>query len=170
MPTGSTTAWVPSSALQTYDAAVVAGVLSNNQTNYSMGYLPVGPDLSVNRNTAQYVNFAFNRSAVSTFGINITGTYAGVWIKLSGVSDNGTISPHATNGWWDATKSYNGAGVPGNASDPTAGCAVGAVMAGTSGSYTITFGPQTSTNANGNTILVRIRLNAGQSITALSFN
>jgi len=169
-PTGAVTSWDSTAALPVYEAAVVAGVLSNNQTNYLTGYLPIGPNYSTGRNGSQYVTFAFQRSAVSTFKINITGTYQGVWIKLPGVSDNSTISPNATNGWWDATKSYAGAGVPGNASDPTAGCAAGTPMAGAGGSYSITFGPQTSTNANGNNIIVRIRLDAGQSITALSFS
>lgn len=169
-PNGASASFDPTASLQTYDAAVVAGVLSNNQTNYSMGYLPAGPNLSVGRNVAQYVDFAFNKSSVSVFKINVTGTYAGCWVKLTGVSDNNTISPNAPNGWWNAFVPYIGAGVPGNASDTLAGCASGAVMNGSSGSFTITFGPQTSTNATGNTILVRIRLNAGQSITALSFS
>lgn len=169
-PSVSPTTWDPQAALQIYDAAVVAGLLSNNQTNYSTGYLPAGPNLSINRNNPQFITFSFNRSSVSTFKINVTGTYSGVWIKLPGVSDSSLISPHAINGWWNAYVSYNGAGVPGNPSDLTQGCAVGSVMAGSSGSYTITFGPQTSTNSSGNTILVRIRLNAGQSISALSFS
>lgn len=169
-PTGAVTSWDTTASLPTFEAAVVGGILSNNQTNYSTGYLPVGPNYSTGRNGSQYATFTFQRSAVSTFKINVTGTYKGVWIKLPGVSDNNTISPNATNGWWDATKSYAGAGVPGNASDPTAGCAAGTPMVGVGGSYSITFGPQTSTNANGNTIIVRIRLDAGQSITALSFS
>jgi len=169
-PTGSVVAWDSTTLLATYEAAVVGGVLSHNQTNYLTGYLPIGPNYSSSRASAQYITLSFNRAAVSTFKINIVGTYAGAWIKLPGVSDNSTISPNATNGWWDATVSYGGAGVPGNSSDPTSGCAAGSVMTGASGSYSITFGPQTSTNANGNTILVRIRLNAGQSVTALSFS
>ncbi len=169
-PTGAVTAWNSANAIAAYDAVVAGGVLAHNQINYLTGYLPVGPNYSTGRSAPQYITLSFNRQAVSQFKINITGTYAGVWIKLPGVSDNSTISPNATNGWWDATTAYGGAGVPGNASDPTAGCASGAVMGGASGAYTITFGPQTSTNANGNTILVRIRLNAGQSISALSFS
>jgi hypothetical protein len=168
-PTGATSAWDATATLPIFEAAVVAGVLSNNQTNYSTGYLPSGPNLSINRNAAQYITLAFDRSAVSVFNINVTGTYAGCWIKLPNVSDNNTISPNATNGWWNAGLAYTGAGVPGNSSDSTAGCAVGSVMAGASGVYTITFGTQTSTNATSNQILVRFRLNAGQSITALSF-
>lgn len=169
-PNGAIGAWDPVANIATYEAAVVAGVLSHNQTNYLTGYLPIGPNLSSGRSGAQYATFAFNRSAVSNFKINITGTYAGVWIKLPDVSDDNLISPNATNGWWNAGVAYSGAGVPGNSSDATAGCAAGAPMLGTSGSYTITFGPETSTNAAGNMIVVRIRLNAGQSITALSFS
>jgi hypothetical protein len=169
-PNGAISSFDPTAALQSYDAAVVAGVLSNNQTNYSVNYIPPGPNLSLGRNVPQYIDFSFNKSSVSVFNINVTGTYAGCWVKLTGVSDNSTISPNAVNGWWNAFVSYIGAGVPGNPSDLSAGCASGNVMNGSSGSFTITFGPQTSTNAIGNTILVRIRLNAGQSITALSFS
>jgi hypothetical protein len=42
-------------------------------------------------------------------------------------------------------------------------------MGGASGTYVATFGTQTSTNATGNTILVRFKLAAGQSVSALSF-
>lgn len=168
-PATTPTTWVPASAIQPYDATVVAGVLKNDLTNYSTGYLPVGPNLS-GQSAAQYVTFSFQRSAVSTFHINVAGSYTGVWVKLPGVSDNSVISPHAANGWWDATKLYLGAGVPGNSSDTQAGCALGTAMNGSGGAFSITFGTQTSTNATGNTILVRIRLNAGQSITSLSFS
>jgi hypothetical protein len=168
-PAGVANAWVSADTLVTYEAAVVGGVLKHDQTNYSTGFFPVGPNYSVGRSGAQYATFTFNRASVSTFKVNVTGTYAGVWIKLPGVSDNSGISPNAANGWWDATKAYNGAGVPGNVSDLTAGCAGAAPLLGTSGSYPITFGPESSTNATSNQIIVRIRLNAGQSITALSF-
>ena len=135
-----------------------------------MGYLPSGPNYSTGRSSAQYVTFSFNRNAVSNFKINVIGTYTGCWIKLLGVSDNSNISPHAVNGWWNAGLAYNGAGVPGNISDLTNGCAVGSVMSGTSGTYDVTFGPQTSSNATNNTILVRFRLNSLQSISSLSFS
>lgn len=168
-PVNSASTWVQSASLNTWDAAVVAGVLSCNQTNYSTGYLPAGPNLT-GQASAQYVTFSFNRTALSQFKIAITGTYAGVWISLPGVSDNSGTSPNALGGaWWDAYKSYNGAGVPGGTGDTLAGCASGTVMNGASGTYQITFGTASSTSATSNTILVRIRLNAGQSITALSF-
>jgi hypothetical protein len=168
-PAGSPAAWVSSASIATHEAAVVAGILKHDQTNYSVNYLPVGPDLSSGRSGAQYVTFSFNRATVSTFKIAITGNYAGCWIKLPGVSDNNSISPNAANGWWNMSQSYIGAGVPGGPGDTNAGCAVGSVMTGSTGTYTVTFGTQTSTNATGNQILVRIRLNAGQTISALAF-
>ena len=174
-PTAAASAWTSSSALQTYDAAVVAGVLAHNQTNYT-SYLPAGPDLSTGRSGAQYVTFSFNRASASKFKIHVTGSYAGLWIKLPGVSDNASIASESANnhgGWWNAFQPYDGSGVPGEAGDPNAGCALGTLATG--GTMTgasaleVTFGTQSSTNSTGNQILVRFRLNAGQSITALSF-
>ena len=78
-PSDASTTWVPSASLNAWDAAVVGGVLSCNQTNYTTGYLPAGPNLS-GQNSVQYVTFSFNRSVLSQFKINVTGTYAGVWI------------------------------------------------------------------------------------------
>lgn len=169
-PTGAVNAWDHTVGLNTAEAAVVAGVLMHDQTDYSKSFLPAGPNYSTGRNGAQYFTVEFARSAVSTFKINVAGTYAGCWVRLPGVTDNPAIAPNAAGGWLDASKAYDGAGVPGEAGDTTAGCAQGALMAGQSGSYTMTFGPQTSTNADGNRIQVRIRLNSGQSITSLSFS
>ncbi len=168
-PSDSYTTWVQNAAIQTYDATVVGGVLKNDTTNYSTGYLPAGPNLS-GQAAAQYVTFAFERTALSQFVINVTGTYAGCWIALPGVSDNSSVSPHALGGaWWNAFVSYNGAGVPGYSGDTTAGCGFGTVMSGSTGAFTVTFGTASSTSATGSTILVRFRLNTGQSISALSF-
>ncbi|UTU09423.1 hypothetical protein CcrBL47_gp137 [Caulobacter phage BL47] len=166
-PGGAAQAWDSSAGLDAWEAAVVAGVLAHNQTDYSSGvYLPQGPDLSIGRSGAQYVTFLFQRAPLSQFKIAVTGSYAGCWTKLPGVSD---ATLNAPNGWWNGFKAYDGAGVPGEAGDPDAGCATGAVMTGGSGTFTMTFGTQSSTNATGNTILVRFKLNPGQSITALSF-
>ncbi|UTC28555.1 hypothetical protein MARCHEWKA_00420 [Brevundimonas phage vB_BpoS-Marchewka] len=158
--------WDASTALPAHEAAVVAGVLAHNRTNYAQGHLPVGPDLSVGRDGAQYATFAFRRAARSAFKINVSGAYAGCWIKLPGVSDQ---QPNAPGGWWDGFKPYDGAGVPGETGDPLAGCASGSVMTGASGVFTITFGTQSSTNATDNLILVRFKLVQGQAIPALSF-
>jgi hypothetical protein len=167
-PAGAPAAWVTSAALATHEAAVAGGVLSHNQINYSTGHLPVGPNLSTGRSGAQYFTFSFNRASVSTFRIVVTGTYAGCWVRLPAVSDNVGISPNAPNGWWNGFQLYDGAGVPGETGDTNAGCALGTAMTGASGTFQITFGTQSSTNATSNQILVRFRLNAGQSITALS--
>lgn len=167
----ATTAWTSSTALPTYGAAVVAAVLSCNLTNYSTGYLPVGPNLSGQSSTAQYATFSFQRASMSSFNIIIAGTYTHCWIALPGVSDNSGISPNAKGGvWWDTAVAYNGAGVPGDASNPNAGCAVaGSATTGSGGTFSMTFGTQSSSNATGNTVLVRLKLASGQSITALSF-
>lgn len=168
-PAASHGTWASNATLVNYEAAVVGGILAHDQTDYSVGFLPVGPNLSSGRNGTQYATFAFNRAVVSQFKINVIGTYSGCWVKLPGVSDSGSISPNSANGWWNAFLPYNGAGVPGNISDSSAGIAVGSVMSGASGSYNVTFGPQSSTNSIGNIILVRFKLTAGQKITALSF-
>lgn len=168
-PAASTVAWDSTASPETHEATVVGGVLKHDQIDYTSGYIPAGPDLSSGRSGAQYVTFSFKRTAVSAFKINVTGAYSGCWIKLPGVSDDDGISPNADNGWWDAFASYDGAGVPGEAGDTAAGCAFGSIMSGASGVFQITFGTQSSTNSTGNEILVRIRLDAGESITALSF-
>lgn len=165
-PTGAPTPWNVTAALPTYSASVVAGVLKHDQIDYT-AYLPSGPNYSVGRSAAQYRTFSFNRAFRSTFKIAITGSYAGCWIKLPGVSD---ATPNAPNGWWNAFAAYDGAGVPGEVGDPVAGCALGSVMTGGSGTFTITFGTQSSTNATDNEILIRFRLNAGQQVTALGFS
>lgn len=170
-PSGSGSTFVPSGALAVHEAAVVGGILRHDVTNYSLGHVPAGPDFSTGRSGAQYFTLSFQRAAVSTFRITVTGTYAGCWVKLPGVSDNSAISPEgsAANGWWDATRLYDGIGVPGKTGDALRGCALGAVMSG-SGTFTITFGTASSTDATGNTIMVRFRLNAGQSISSVSIS
>jgi hypothetical protein len=162
--------WSSSASLPAYEAAVVAGVLSCNKTNYSTGYFPVGPNLS-SQDSTQYFTFAFQRSSVSTFSIIVTGTYAHCWVGLPGITDSGSISPHSVSGaWWDTAVAYNGVGVPGDASNPNAGCAynVSNEMTGSGGTYVMTLGTQSSTNATGNNIYVRFKLTTGQSITAIS--
>lgn len=166
-PAGTPSAWDSSAAIATHDATVVAGILKHDQINYAASYLPAGPNLSTGRSGAQYVTFSFQRAARSTFKINVTGSYAGCWVRLPGASDD---QPNAVNGWWDGFKLYDGSGVPGESGDTDAGCALGTAMTGGSGAFTITFGTESSTNADGNEILVRFRLNAGQTITALSFS
>jgi hypothetical protein len=164
-----------SSTLQTYDATVVgvstSGVLKHDQTNYSTGYLPAGPNLSSGRTGTQYFTMKFVRTAVSKFDIKYTGNIAGMWVALPGsVID----SSSSANGWINMAVAYGGAGypgvnAPGNGSD---GCAVGGTVtlntSVTNSSKTCTFGTVSSSSTATNEIYVRIALTAGQSVTALT--
>jgi hypothetical protein len=165
--------WVSSAALNAWDATVVAGKLQNDLTNYTT-YLPAGPNLTT-QNATQYVTFFFRRTAVSKFDIAVTGAYAGMWVKAVGLTEANTTT---ANGWYSMATSYAGAGFPGdtNGANGSLGCAlggnapVGSGVIPVSGAYTATFGTLSSTNATNNIIMVRFKLTAGQSITALSFN
>jgi hypothetical protein len=164
------------STLETYDAVVVGngnqGIIKHDQTNYSTGYLPSGPNLSVGRSGAQYFTFKFTRSAVSKFDIQFTGTVAGVWVALPGSSIDGTST---LNGWLDMSQSYAGAGIPGGniagGGNGSNGCALGGVINLNSletQRRTCTFGTVSSSSTANKEIIVRIKVNNGQSVTALS--
>jgi len=159
----------------TKEATIRLGVLEHNVTNYSTGYLPVGPNRSADTGT-QYLTFAFRRTVVANFTINITSAsgVAGVWIAAPGttIDDSSTI-----NGWLDCGIQYNGAGVPGantgNGGNGSNGCAVtGADIISAStpltGGYSMTLGTENMTNATNNVALIRIALDTNQTITGLS--
>jgi hypothetical protein len=164
-----------SSTLQTYDATVVGsgvqGVLKHDQTNYSTGYLPTGPDLSSGRTGTQYFTFKFIRTDVSKFDITYAGNVAGMWVALPGsVID----SSSGANGWINMATAYAGAGYPGvnspgNGSD---GCALGGTISlnttVASTSKTCTFGTVSSSSTATNEIYIRVALTSGQSVTGLS--
>jgi hypothetical protein len=164
-----------SSTLQTYDATVVGsgsqGVLKHDQTNYSTGYLPVGPDLSSGRSGTQYFTFKFVRTTVSKFDITYAGNVAGMWVALPGsVID----SSSGANGWIDMSQAYAGSGYPGvnspgNGSD---GCSLGGTVSlnttVASTSKTCTFGTVSSSSTATNEIYIRVALTSGQSVTGLS--
>lgn len=163
------------STLQNYDATVVGvnsqGVLKHDQTNYSTGYLPAGPDLSSGRSGTQYFTFKFVRTDVSKFDITYAGNVAGMWVALPGsVID----SSSSANGWINMAVAYAGAGypgvnAPGNGSD---GCALGGTVSlnttVASTSKTCTFGTVSSSSTASNEIYIRIALTSGQSVTGLS--
>ena len=175
-PTFSASATVfnsESSTLETYDSTVVADVLSHDETDYSSGYLPVGPDLSAGRSGTQYFTFKFVRTSVSKFDVKFSGTIAGAWVAVPGSTID---SASSLNGWVELTTAYAGSGVPGantgaggNGSD---GCALGGTITTGSSvsneSTTATFGTVSSSSTSTNEIYVRIALTSGQSITALS--
>ena len=160
-----------SGTLQTYDSTVVANILKHDETNYSTGYLPTGPNLSAGRTGTQYFTFKVVRTSVSKFDVKWTGTIAGLWVALPGSTIDSTSS---ANGWLSMSTAYAGAGIPGvnspgNGSD---GCALGGVAplnsAQTNKSVTATFGTVSSSSTATNEIYIRIALTSGQSITALS--
>ena len=158
----------------TKEATIRLGVLKYDVTDYSSGYLPVGPDRSSDTGT-QYFTFAFRRTTMSNFDINITSSgIAGLWIAAPGTAID---SASGINGWLDASTTYGGSGVPGsdtgNGGNGSNGCAFTsgdriAASTSLSGGYTMTLGSENGTNATGNVVLVRIALTSGQSVTALS--
>lgn len=159
------------STLGVSDATVVAAVLKHDQVNYSSGYLPIGPNLSVGRSGAQYFTIKLTRTVVSKFNIKYTGTLAGLWVALPG----STIDTSSTlNGWLTLASAYNGAGVPGagTGGNGSNGCAIGGIAAlnsaQTNKQITATFGTVSSSSTSTNEIYIRIKLTAGQSLTAIS--
>jgi len=158
----------------TKEATIRLGVLKYDVTDYSSGYLPVGPDRSSDTGT-QYFTFAFRRTTMSNFDINITSSgIAGLWIAAPGT---GIDNASGLNGWLDASTTYGGSGVPGsdtgNGGNGSNGCAFTsgdriATSTSLSSGYTMTLGSENGTNATGNVVLVRIALTSGQSVTALS--
>lgn len=162
------------SELNSYDATVVAGIAAHDTTDYSVNYLPVGPNLSTGRDNAQYIEFAFERTAVSKFAIEYSGRVSGCWIRLPGAS---TDSTSTLNGWLDTTIPYEGIGIPG--ANTTAGgngsngCGLAGIIQSNvtvvNRKTNVTFGTESSSNATDNTILVRFKLESGDSITRLKF-
>jgi hypothetical protein len=157
----------------TKEATIRIGVLKHDTTDYSTGFLPVGPDRSGDTGT-QYFTFAFRRQVVANFDINITSStgVAGVWIAAPGTQ---TDTTSGLNGWLRADTPYAGSGVPGsgvggNGSDGCAANSGDRILPSTalSGGYTMTLGSENMSNATGNVVLVRIALTSGQSITNLS--
>jgi len=158
----------------TQEATVRWGKLQHNTTNYSLGFLPVGPDRSADTGT-QYFTFAFQRQVVANFNISISSTgIAGMWIAAPGT---GVDNASGLNGWLECTSQYAGAGVPGtdtaNGGNGANGCALtGADVVPTSSninsSYTMTLGAENMSNATNNVVLVRIAIENGKEITSIS--
>jgi len=159
----------------TKEATLRIGRIEHNVNDYSTGYLPTGPDRSGDTGT-QYFTFAFRRTVTANFNINITSAsgVAGVWIAAPGTSIDNSSS---INGWLNCGVQYAGAGVPGgntgsggNGSDGCASTGSDRITSNTSlsGNYTMTLGTENLTNATSNVALVRIALDAGQSVTTLS--
>jgi hypothetical protein len=159
----------------TQEAITRFGTMSHFTTDLSSGYLPVGPDLNTGRSGAQYFTFVFRRTAMANFTIRLSGKVSGFFIAApaTNIDDASSI-----NGWLDAGITYNGAGTPGadtgNGGNGSNGCAFTSgdrIIDGTTYSndtFELTLGDQNGTNSFGNNILVRIKLESGDSVTALS--
>jgi len=159
----------------TSEAIVRLGTLQHYTQDLSSGYLPVGPDLNTGRSGAQYFTFAFRRTTMSNFTVTLSGKISGMFIAAPGtdIDDASTL-----NGWLDCTSTYAGAGCPGadtgNGGNGSNGCAFTSgdrIVDGTtysSDDFTFTLGNQNATNATGNNVLVRIKLESGDSLTAVS--
>ena len=159
----------------TAEAVVRWGTIEHNTVDYSDGYLPVGPDLNTGRSGAQYITYAFRRTTMASFTLTLSGKVSGMFIAAPGtnIDDASTL-----NGWLDCGVTYGGAGTPGadtsNGGNGSNGCAFTSgdrVIDGTTYSnddFTFTLGDQNATNAYGNQILVRFKLESGDSITGLN--
>jgi hypothetical protein len=158
----------------TKEATVRLGAIKHDVTDYSSGYLPTGPDRSGDTGT-QYFTFAFRRTGVANFDINITSNgVTGVFIAAPGT---GIDNSSGLNGWLDCSTTYGGSGQPGsdtgNGGNGSNGCAFTsgdriAASTALSGGYTMTLGSENMSNARNNVVLVRIALASGQSVSALS--
>lgn len=160
------------STLETFDATVVGAILKHDETDYSAGYLPIGPNLSIGRSNPQYFTFRFTRTVVSKFDVSISGSAGGIWVALPGSSLDTTSS---LNGWLDLSIPYAGSGIPGAntgaGGNGSNGCALGGVfIANSSGnqSKTVTFGTVSSSSTSTNEIFVRVKLYPGQTVTSLN--
>ena len=158
---------------QTYDAAVVGEgsqmVLKHDATNYATGFLPAGPDRR-GQAANQYFTFKFIRGAISKFNISINGKISGLWVALPGSSIDTTST---LNGWLRMDQAYAGSGVPGagTGGNGSNGCSIGGTVtlgSNTNQSRTCTFGTLSSSGTGTTEIYVRIKLVAGDSVTALS--
>ena len=159
----------------TQEAITRFGTLSHFTTDLSSGILPAGPDLNTGRSGAQYFTFAFRRTAMANFTVRLTGKVSGFFIAAPATSID---SASGLNGWLDAGTTYGGAGTPGsdtgNGGNGSNGCAFTSgdrIIDGTTYSndtFTLTLGDQNGTNSFGNQVLVRIKLESGDSLTALS--
>jgi len=165
-PTPVYTSWTASSSVAAYETVVRGAVLRHDQTDYSSGYLPAGPDYSSGRNGTQYFQIELIRSNVSEFRITYSGAAAGCFVCMP---DNSawTTSLSGTNGWADMFQAYRGAGIPTSA-EP--GCSSGGLMDNNGGTFTCVFGTESSSNDSNNRILIRWKLTSGQSITGMSFS
>lgn len=159
--------------LQTYDAVVVGSgnqaVLKHDDTDYSTGFLPPGPDLS-GQAANQYFTFKFIRGAISKFNININGQISGLYVALPASNIQTSL-----NNWLDMSLPYGGAGIPGDqgSGNGSNGCSIGGTItlgSNVNQSRTCTFGTVSSSGTATNEIYIRIKLTAGDVVTSITLS
>jgi len=154
--------WDLSGASYLHQAVVVGGAVTKNTTNYSTGYLPVGPNYTT-KSATQYFDVYFRRKAISSFKIVVTGTYSGMWVKAYGINTFTGVS--AVNNWLNMFVNYSGAGTAGpGCNDPN----YGTPSTGGSGTYKCTFGTASTSDSASNIVVIRFKLTGSDSITGLS--
>jgi len=163
----------------TNEAITRFSTIKHFTTDLSSGYLPAGPDLETGRDggEAQYYTLAFRRTNVANFTVTLTGTVSGFYIAAPGTQIDSTSG---LNGWLDASLTYAGSGIPGSntgaGGNGSNGCAftsgdrIQDGVAYSAQSFTLTLGAENMSNATGNNVLIRIKLNSGDSVTALSIS
>ena len=159
----------------TAEAICRFGTIGHNVINYSSGYLPAGPDCNSGRSGAQYYTFAFRRTPALQFSVTMSGKVSGMWLALPGSAID---SASGLSGWLNCSVQYGGSGVPGsdtgnggNGSDGCAKTGGDRVIDNTTYSseqFTFNLGTVSTSSATGNVVLIRIKLESGDSITALS--
>lgn len=159
----------------TKEATVRWGVIKYDVSDFGNVYLPPGPNRSSDTGT-QFFTFAFQRRVVSQFSLNIVAPsgVANVWIAAPGTTLDSTSG---LNGWLRCDTTYAGAGKPGsvvgnggNGSDGVAFTSGDKITANTAlnGTFKMTLGTESLTNATNNVCLVRIALVSGQTISTLA--
>jgi len=129
----ASSAWGNTSTVAgTTEAVVRWGNLKVNTNDYSVGYLPVGPNLAAggDRTTTQSFKFALQRPILQNMKVVFTGRVAGMYIAAPGTKLTDTAS--TLNGWLNANVAYAGSGYPGDntaaGGNGSSGCAVGTAV------------------------------------------
>ena len=158
----------------TNEATVRWGQLAHDTTDYSTGYLPVGPDRSADTGT-QYFTFAFQRKVAANFGIQIQSSgVSGMWIAAPGTQIDNTSG---LNGWVPCTVQYAGVGIPGSNTASGGNGIDGCALTGNdvvptntniNNTFIMTLGSENMSNATNNIILVRIGIESSNDITTLA--
>ena len=161
----------------TKEATIRLGILQHDVTDYSTGFLPVGPNRSGDTGT-QYFTFAFRRRVAANFRIIMQSSsgVAGVWYAVPGTNIDDSSG---LNGWVESTSQYAGVGLPGTDTGNGGNGFAGGAFTGSdviptntslssSDEYQMTLGTENMSNATGNVVLVRIALTSGQSVSSIS--